>query len=389
MKSIGYLASALLALSLAGCAAVEKLSGKERIEDAPPMKLGDIEQSVQVVQKWSYSAGSTPPPGSIQLVPAIAGGVLFVAGPDGTVSAVEPDSGKSIWRTRLDHRISGAVGAGDEVVLVGTPEGVVVALDSLTGDESWTRRLSSEILAPPAAGLGISVVRTIDGHVYGLSSENGDQQWVFHRQVPPLTLRGNSAPLIIQGLVVAGFANGKMVAADILNGTVLWDINVAEPSGRNEVERMVDIDATPVLVGSVLYVSAFQGAVTALALGSRRKLWSQDISSYTYVGADDENVYISNDEGVVLALDRLTGNTVWEQSGLLRRKLSGPVVLGDHVLVSDFEGYVHVLRKSDGKIVGRKKLAKGGLAGTPVVYQGAIYSMNKQGSLIALTVSEG
>lgn len=389
MNRLSRLLTAALALTLSGCATVEKLSGKERIEDDPPMKLGEIDQSAKIVQKWSYSVGGGAPSGSIQLVPALVGGVLYVAGTGGAVSAVSPDTGKSVWRTTIDHRISGAVGVGDDIVLVGTPEGDVVALDSFTGNEVWTRRLSSEILAPPAAGLGVSVVRTIDGHVYGLSSENGEQQWVFHRQVPPLTLRGNSAPLLVQGAVVAGFANGKIVAADLLNGTVLWDMNAAEPRGRNEVERMIDIDATPVIVGSVLYVSAYQGAVTALALGSRRELWSRDISSYTHVSVDDDNVYVCDDGGVVMALDRLTGNTVWEQSGLLRRRLSGPVALGRYVLVSDYEGYAHVLRKTDGRIVGRKKLSKGGFAGTPVVYQDTIYSMNKQGSLIAVTVAEG
>jgi outer membrane protein assembly factor BamB len=389
MKPIRYFLIPLFALALTGCAAVEKLSGKERIEDEPPAKLGEVERSATVVQKWSYSVGGGPPPPSIQLTPALEGGVLYVAGTDGSVSAVNPDTGKSIWRTRVPHRISGAVGAGDDIVLVGTPEGDVIALDASTGDQAWTRRLSSEILAPPAAGVGVSVVRTIDGHVYGLSSENGEQQWVFHRQVPPLTLRGNSAPLLVQGAVLAGFANGKIVAADIINGTVLWDINVAEPTGRNEVERMIDIDATPVLVGSVLYVSAFQGAVTALALGSRRILWSRDISSYTHVSADDENVYVSDDGGTVIALDRLTGNTVWEQSSLLRRRLSGPTVLRSYILVSDFEGFVHILRKSDGKIVGRKKMPKGGFTGEPVVYQDTIYLMNKQGSLVAITVAGG
>ena len=378
----------LAALSLAGCAAVEKLSGKERIEDEPPVQLTEIEQSVKVVQKWSYRLGGGTPPRSVQLMPALYDGLLYAAATDGTVCAVEPNTGKTRWRTSIKQRISGAVGAGDDIVLVGTPEGEVVALDSSTGDEVWSRQLSSEILAPPAAGVGVSVVRTIDGHVYGLASDDGQQQWVFHRQVPPLTLRGNSAPLVVRGAVFAGFANGKIVAADINNGTTLWDIGVAEPSGRNEVERMIDIDATPVIVGSVLYVSAFQGAVTALALGSRRILWSREISSHAHVSADDENIYVSADNGLVVGLDRLTGETLWEQPGLLRRRLSGPAPLGDYVLVSDYQGYVHVLRKTDGKIVGRRKLDGGAFTGIPVIQEDIIYSMNKRGSLIAVTVSE-
>jgi len=377
----------LFIFALAGCAAVEKLSGKKRIEDEPPIDLVDIEESVKVLQDWKYSVGGAQP-GAVQLIPALQDGTLFAANPDGKISAIDPDNGKLVWRATLDYAISGAVGAGDDIVLAGTSEGVVIALDAFTGNELWTQQLSSEILAPPAAQLGVSVVRTIDGHVYGLASEDGQQQWVFRRQVPALTLRGNSAPLIIKGAVVVGFANGKVVAANLIDGTILWDISVAQARGRNEVERMIDIDSTPVLVGSVLYASAFQGAVTALALGSRRILWSRDFSIYTQVSADDENIYISDEGGVVRALDRLTGETVWEQKDLLRRRLSGPVALGNYAVVSDFAGYVHVLRKSDGKIVGRRKLGGGGFAGSPIVYNDTIFTMNKQGDLIAISLED-
>ena len=378
----------LFILVLTGCSALEKLSGKERIEDEPPKGLVNIEASVNIRQAWKYKVGGGDQAGSIQLVPALLGETLFAASPDGKVSAIDPDNGKPVWRTTLDQDISGAVGAGDGIVLVGTPEGVVIALDAQTGNELWSRQLSSEILAPPAAEFGVSVVRTIDGHIYGLSVDDGQQQWVFHRQVPSLSLRGNSTPLVVKGAVVAGFANGKIVAADLLSGTILWDISVAQASGRNEVERMIDIDSTPVVVGSVLYVSAFQGTITALALGSRRILWSKDISSYTEVDADDENVYISGDDGAVTALDRLTGETLWEQTDLLRRSLSGPVALGKYVAVSDFAGYVHVLRKTDGKIVGRSKLGGSGFSGAPVVYHDTIITMNKDGELIAFSLGE-
>ena len=387
MTGLQRLMVLLFASALAGCAAVEKLSGKERIEDEPPKDLVKIEESVQVRQDWKYNVGGAQP-GHIQLVPALQDGTLFTANPGGKISAIDPGNGKLVWQATLDHVISGAVGVGDDIVLAGTPEGIVVALDAYTGNELWSQQLSSEILAPPAAQLGVSVVRTIDGHVYGLSSDDGGQQWVFHRRVPTLSLHGNSAPLVIKGAVVAGFANGKIVAADLTDGTILWDISVAQASGRNEVERMIDIDSTPVLVGSVLYVSAFQGAITALALGSRRILWSREFSIYTQVSADDENIYISDERGVVRALDRLTGETVWEQTDLLRRQLSGPVALGRYVVVSDFAGYVHVLRKTDGKIVGRRKLGGGGFAGAPIVYRDTIFTMNEKGELLAISLQD-
>ncbi len=389
MNWVSRLLPIVIVFAVSGCAAVEKLSGKERIEEAKPNELEKIEATVSVKRNWSYNVGA----GTFNavfhnLVPGLRADTLYAASPDGYVSAIDAISGTRKWRVNTEVPISGAIGVGLDVLLVGTPEGEVLGLSIENGEELWTRKLSSEILAPPAAYGGIAVVRTIDGHVYGLSSSDGVQQWVFHRQVPALTLRGNSPPLVVDRAVVVGFASGRLVAADLSDGRVIWDMSVAQASGVNEVQRMIDIDSTPVLVGSVLYVSAFQGSVTALALGSRSVLWSKEISSYVPISADDDNVYVSDDEGKVVALDRLTGEIVWEQASLLNRKLSGPASLSRYVLVSDLDGYVHVLRKSDGQIIGRNKLSGGTLTGPAIVYKGAIYSMNENGNLVSISVED-
>lgn len=386
---IARLAAILIFTVVTGCATVEKLSGKERIEEAKPNPLPKIETSVSVIRNWNYNVGAGTFDTSFHhLVPYLRADMFYAASPDGYISAIDASSGDRKWRVNVDTAISGAIGVGPEVLLVGTPEGEVKGLSIDNGEELWSRKLSSEILAPPAAYGGIAVVRTIDGHVYGLSSSDGEQRWVFHRQVPTLTLRGNSAPLIIDRAVVVGFANGRLVAANLADGRVIWDVSVAQASGVNEVQRMIDIDSTPVLVGSVLYVSAFQGSVTALALGSRSVLWSREISSYVPISADDNNVYVADEEGKVVALDRLTGEVIWEQNSLLNRKLSGPASLDRYIIVSDFDGYVHVLRKNDGHIVGRRKLSGGTLSGPPIVYKGAIYSMNENGNLVSISIQD-
>ena len=379
---------AILVLSVSsGCATIERLSGKERIEEPKPNPLEKIDATVEVKRNWIYNVGTGSANSNFHnLVPSLQGDIFYAASPDGYVSAIDALTGDRKWRVNLDIPISGAIGVGLDVLLVGTPEGEVKGLNIENGEELWTKKLSSEILAPPAAYGGIAVVRTIDGHVYGLSSSDGEQLWVFHRQVPTLTLRGNSAPLIIDRAVVVGFANGRLVAANLSDGRIVWDVSVAQARGVNEVQRMIDIDSTPVLVGSVLYVSAFQGSVTALALGSRSVLWSKDISSYMPISADDNNIYVSDEEGRVVALDRLTGELIWEQTSLLHRQLSGPVSLSHYLLVSDTDGYVHVLSKSDGQIVGRNKVSGGTLTGPSIVHKGAMYSMNENGDLISISV---
>ena len=53
------------------------------------------------------------------------------------------------------------------------------------------------------------------------------------------------------------------------------------------------------------------------------------------------------------ALDRASGASRWKQDKLLRRKLTAPVVVDGKIVVGDSLGYLHVLSKDDGALVGR------------------------------------
>jgi len=55
----------------------------------------------------------------------------------------------------------------------------------------------------------------------------------------------------------------------------------------------------------------------------------------------------------VHALDKATGASVWKQDRLAARSIAGPQLLGDYVAVVDGEGYVHLLDRGDGSLVGR------------------------------------
>jgi outer membrane protein assembly factor BamB len=82
-------------------------------------------------------------------------------------------------------------------------------------------------------------------------------------------------------------------------------------------------------------------------------LWARDVSSIAGMGLDPRNAYITDERSAVLALDRRSGASVWKQDKLAGRWASAPLALGRHVIVGDFEGYVHVLSRDDGAFVAR------------------------------------
>jgi outer membrane protein assembly factor BamB len=86
------------------------------------------------------------------------------------------------------------------------------------------------------------------------------------------------------------------------------------------------------------------------------------VSSLGGIAADNRYLYVTDDKGAVHALDKTTGSSIWKQDKLALRQPSGPQLVGDFVAVVDIEGYLHVIDRNDGSLVGR--LATDGSAAT-------------------------
>jgi outer membrane protein assembly factor BamB len=186
----------------------------------------------------------------------------------------------------------------------------------------------------------------------------GNIRWQYQRVIPDLTLRGTSEPVISRDRIFAGLADGRLIAISPENGEIIWDVALAVPTGRSEIQRLVDIDGDAQLYGRVLYAASYQGRIAAIDVDRGQFLWARDFSTPTGVVLDDKVLYSSDDNGHIWALDRLNGATIWKQDKLSNRKLTRPTIIGDYIAVGDFEGYVHVLSRYDGHFVARYQLGR-------------------------------
>ena len=71
-------------------------------------------------------------------------------------------------------------------------------------------------------------------------------------------MRGNDSPLLVPRLAFVGNDDGTLTALSLTDGRPLWDQTVAEASGRNDLERMADVDGTPALDGITLFASSYK-----------------------------------------------------------------------------------------------------------------------------------
>src|SRR5699024_2707043 len=141
--------------------------------------------------------------------------------------------------------------------------------------------LASSMLAAPAAADGIVVAHTLDGRVIAYNLDNGNRLWTVECSVPRLTLRGLFAPLIVGARVYVGLDDGSVLALGLATGQTYWQQTVAVPTGRSELERIVDIDANMQAANGELYAVSAGGRLVSLSLSSGRVLWKQNIASET------------------------------------------------------------------------------------------------------------
>jgi outer membrane protein assembly factor BamB len=355
----------------------------------PPAKLQDIAQPVGVRQLWETQVGSGAKNQFIRLTPALADGRLYAASFNGVVLALDALSGQRLWETATQLPISGGVGVSDNgLVLVGTNKGQVIALRQDSGQEAWRAQVSSEVLAPPRATSGMVVVRTGDGKFTGLDARTGERRWMYAPAMPALSLRGSAPPVVTRTLVIAGLETGKLLVLSLDKGLPVTEKTIAPPRGRTEIERLIDIDAEPKIFGEYLYLVAYRGSVAAVDMRSGNLLWNRELSSYAGLDVDEGQVYVSDDTDAVLALDRRSGGTLWRQAELTGRRLSAPVATRDHVVVGDFEGYLHWLSKDSGRIVGRIRAAGKAIVAPPLAAGDTVFVQGQSGALGAFRAGE-
>lgn len=364
---------------LSGCSLFGSKDNSE-----PPAELKDFDKRVELHKLWSRSTGEGTDEQLVKLRPTVEGDRIYVADRNGAVSAYELDSGKLLWRNKTSLVMSAGAGVGDGLVLAGSSEGRLVALDAETGEQRWLVDVPSEVLSVPAVYEGTVIVQTVDGTISALSATDGSKLWLYDRSVPVLTLRGTSTPLVEGGVIIAGFANGKLVALGVRDGREIWSAVVAVPHGRTELQRIVDIDADPIISNGVLYAGSYQGRLVAVSLQDGRMLWNREMSTYAGISADYSQVLVSDSNSEVWAIDRRTGQSLWKQAALRQRKLTGPESIDDYVAVGDFEGYLHLLARSDGSIAGRVHVDSEGIQATPVAVSGGRLLVLGSGGTLAL-----
>ena len=322
----------------------------------PPAELTPLDNKLTISRQWVFTVGEGVGDFYLKLKPVIEKNTGYAVDYKGHLFAFNIKTGDALWSSKLEMPVSGGLTLASGKLFFGNSKGEVIAFDTTEQKIVWRSQLSSEVVSSPAAASEQLIVKTVDGRTYALNINTGKQTWVYQHTVPRLTLRGNSSAVIKNDIVISASDNGKLTALTLAQGKVLWETTIAVAKGRNELERVIDIDVEPVIIGDVIYVAGYQGRLAAVRIDSGKIIWNRDFSSYSGLYVDSTSVYITDAMGQIWALNRYNGSTLWRQDELLRRRLTAPQKQDNYLIVADYDGYLHWVNKEDGKLVARKKI---------------------------------
>jgi len=372
---------ALVAGGLGAC------GGKDTIE--PPADLVNFDPTLEIREVWSVQLGGGSERLRLGLAPATDGTRIFAGSHDGTAAAFGLEDGDLLWSVDSELRLAAGPGVGSGIVVFGTSDGSLLALDAETGEERWHHPVGSEVLSAPVVGDEAVVFRSVDGRLNAVSVEDGAELWTIVQSMPTLTLRGNSSPIVLGDIVVAGFDNGRVGNYAMEFGQQNWEIQLASPAGRSEIDRLVDVGVDLEVFGNDVYAATFQGRAASLDLATGGVLWQQDFSSFTGIGVDFQNVYVTSDVSTVVALNRLNGSEAWRQDGLRMRDVTAATRFRETVVVADYEGYVHFLSGADGSFLARQRAASAQITMQPLSLGPLLFVQSEDGTIAALEISDG
>lgn len=386
MSGARVLMMALPLLLVSGCETVSGWFDSDDYDPRAPVELSDIDETVELDKRWSRSIGDGQGKGLYRIQPLLSEDVIYVASADGELVAVDADKGRELWDVDLELPLSGGVGKQGSQLFLGGADGLVLCLSAEDGSEIWRSPVSGEVLAAPQGNGKVVVAQTYDGKLIGFEQATGNKLWTYTSDVPVLTLRGTSTPIINNDVAIAGFADGKVIAVSISSGNVVWEARVAIAQGRSEIDRIVDIDGSMALEGAELFVASYHGRLAAIETRAGRKIWQRNVSSVSGVSLGFGNVYVADEDGTISAFLRNGQGVRWQNIDLGYRELSRPTPVSSYVAVVDFEGYLHLLSQVDGTLVGRTRPDGDGARADMIARGSRLWVYGNSGDLVAYDV---
>jgi outer membrane protein assembly factor BamB len=311
---------------------------------------------------------------------AASGGIFTVAGSDGTVMALQAETGRELWRGSVGATLSAGVGSDGRFASVVTRDNELVTLEA--GRIVWRARLGARVATAPLVAGERVFVMSVDRVVQAFDALDGRRLWTLQRPGEPLTLSKAGVLGAFQDTLLVG-QGPRLAGVDPTRGALRWEVVVATPRGTNEVERLADLLAPAARVGSTVCARSFQSAVGCVNVERGTLVWTRNVGGIEGIAADAELVVGADGSDRVTAWRAATGEVAWTSDKLLYRSLSAPLLVGRTAVFGDGEGNVHLLAREDGRTLLRLTTDGSAVSAPPALSGKTMLAVTRSGGLFA------
>lgn len=329
--------------------------------------------------------------------PVVADGKIFAMDASARVSALDAKSGKRLWQVRLAPKgEKGAAGFGGglsydmERLFVSNGFGHILALDPDTGKEIWKREFGVPFHFAPTVASGRLFVTTVDNQMHAVSSFDGGSLWSHRGFTEPAGILTDTNPAVEGEMVIAPFSSGEIIALRAQNGQQAWTDQLTKSGRQTAISNISAIAGRPAVDRGQIIAISHSGRLVAIDLRSGERIWTRNIGGTQTPWISGEYVYVVSSEAMVICLTRRDGRIRWlaqleeftNSDKGERIQWNGPVLAGHQLVLFSSHGRFVALSPYNGSVVQTGK-ASGGVTTAPAVADGIFYVLNEDADVVA------
>ena len=330
--------------------------------------------------------------------PVSADGVVYAMDIDADVTAVDLESGRTLWSVDLDDDnekskvgFGGGVAYWNGSVYATTGYGYIVSLDAKTGTQTWRYDGSIPFRNAPTIADGRLFTVTQDNRILAFDATTGDEIWDQAGITESATMYGAASPAIDGETLIVALSSGELMALRTQNGRLLWQDSLSRTSRLTPLATLADIDASPVIDRGRVYAVSHAGRMVSIDMRTGQRAWEGNVASVN-------TPLIAGDFGFVVTVDAeiacialADGRVRWasqiqkfedqeKRRGLI--SWTAPVLAGDRLFIASSHGYLLTISPYTGEVLSGTKL-RSGVNTPPIVVDGTLILLSEDGDLIA------
>lgn len=362
--------------------------------------LGNGALSAAPKRVWSANIGAkSSKRDRITASPVASGGRVFAMDAASHVTAVST-SGGVLWQAdvtapfdRGDSVAGGGLAVAGKRVFATTGFGELVALDAASGAVLWRQRFDSMTTGAPTVDGNTVYAIGSDGGAMAVAADSGKVLWQVQGTTTNAGMVGAASPTVANGLVLFPFASGEIAAVDPKTGDKQWIAAVAGKRLGRAYAALGDVTGDPVVVGGVVYAGTAAGRTIAADASTGLRKWGASEGALNPPLLVGGSVFVVSDQNTLVRLDADTGEVIWTADmpyfvSDKPKKLKaiyahyGPVLAGGRIVVASSDGLLRLFDPTNGNMVATADIP-GGAASAPALAGGMLFVVGGNGQLQA------